>query len=300
MDKKVSIITHSGSFHPDDVFAVGALLFFLEGKGTDVRVIRSREADAVSAGDFVVDVGGVYDEMTNRFDHHQPEGAGVRPNGVPYAAFGLVWKKYGAEISGSVSVADALEVLLVQPIDYGDNLGLPLSEIVSGIYPYTIDRLISAFGNTYEEKDRNVDEVFLEIVAFAKKLLLREITKARALEHAKTYVERAYREAEDKRIVVLDAEYPWYPVLSKFPEPLFVAFPDGKSGNWGVLAVRKDMYRFENRKDFPNAWAGKRDAELREISGVPDAVFCHNNLFFAVAKTRAGALALAQKALTKM
>ncbi|HMA77996.1 MAG TPA: MYG1 family protein, partial [Candidatus Paceibacterota bacterium] len=87
-----TIITHSGSFHPDDVFAVAALR--LAHKEQDVNVIRTRDESVIAVGEWVVDVGGVHDPAAQRFDHHQP-GAPVRENGIPYAAFGLVWQHIG-------------------------------------------------------------------------------------------------------------------------------------------------------------------------------------------------------------
>ena len=87
-----TVVTHSGNFHGDDVFAVAAFQLLL---GVDeVQVIRTRDDATIEKGDYVVDVGGVYDHEQNRYDHHQP-GAPVRENGIPYAAFGLMWKHYG-------------------------------------------------------------------------------------------------------------------------------------------------------------------------------------------------------------
>ncbi|OHA18411.1 MAG: hypothetical protein A2664_00505 [Candidatus Taylorbacteria bacterium RIFCSPHIGHO2_01_FULL_46_22b] len=294
----VNIVTHSGSFHTDDVFAVATLLLLLEKKPVEVRVIRSREQAVIDQADFAVDVGNIYDPAANRFDHHQTGGAGMRDNKVPYAAFGLLWKQFGVEISGSAEISARVDRVLVQPIDYGDNLGLPLAPLVPDVYPYTLDRIISAFGSTYEEKKVEIDAVFLELVAFAKRIIQREIVKAVALEHASSAVKRAYIDASDKRVVVLDEEYPWYDTLSNYPEPLFVVFPDEKSGNWGISAVRVSLHEFKNRRDFPVAWAGKRAKDLAEVSGVSDAVFCHNRLFFAVAKSKEGAITLAERALS--
>ena len=48
---------------------------------------------------------------------------------------------------------------------------------------------------------------------------------------------------------------------------------------------------------FPKSWSGKRGEELAEITGVKDAVFCHNDIFFAVAKSKEGAIELAKKAI---
>ncbi len=297
MNKRVTIVTHSGSFHPDDVFAVASLQLLCDRRGIATTVVRSRDQKVIEAADYVVDVGGIYDEARERFDHHQSGGAGRHSNGVPHASFGLVWKKHGSEITGSEVIAGYIEKNLVSPIDYGDNLGLPLSEISPGVYPYTIDRMIAVFNHTYGETDRSADEVFMRLVEFAQEIVKREIAKTRSFEDARAVVERIYTETSDKRIVVLDGEYLWYPILSKFSEPLFVIFPDVGTGNWGVSAVRKGEYDFKNRKDFPLAWGGKRNDELAKISGVSDALFCHNRLFFAVARSKDGAVALARKAL---
>ena len=86
--------------------------------------------------------------------------------------------------------------------------------------------------------------------------------------------------------------------MDGFPEPLFVIYPREVYKNyWAVKAVRNDPKTFINRKDFPKSWAGLRDEELQKISGVSDAIFCHRGLFLAVAKTKEGAIKLAQIAV---
>ena len=61
--------------------------------------------------------------------------------------------------------------------------------------------------------------------------------------------------------------------------------------------MHKARYSFENRKDLPAAWAGLRDVDLQAVTGVDDAIFCHNGRFLIVAKTLEGARALAKLAL---
>ena len=74
-------------------------------------------------------------------------------------------------------------------------------------------------------------------------------------------------------------------------------YPKENNDEWCVKAVREKGKEFENRKDFPKAWAGLRDEEFQKITGVSDAVFCHRALFMAVAKSKDGAIALAKQAL---
>lgn len=77
-------LTHGGRFHADDVFSA-ALLKLLN---PSVQIIRVFDVPENFDG-LVFDIGW------GRFDHHQ-KNAPVRPNGVPYAAFGLLWKEFGA------------------------------------------------------------------------------------------------------------------------------------------------------------------------------------------------------------
>ena len=87
--------------------------------------------------------------------------------------------------------------------------------------------------------------------------------------------------------------------MSHYPEPLYVVSPDSQGNNyWKIKAVREDPdASFKNRKDLPESWAGKRDKELAEVTGVSDAIFCHNKLFIAVAGSKEGALKLARIAV---
>ena len=91
------IATHGGSFHTDDAGGIAAVLLIFNKK-----VIRTRDPNKLALANILVDVGGEYDPSKDLFDHHQRGGAGARENGVPYASFGLVWKKYGSYICKEV------------------------------------------------------------------------------------------------------------------------------------------------------------------------------------------------------
>jgi uncharacterized UPF0160 family protein len=288
--KKKLLVTHNGTFHADDIFATAALSILLN---EDIKVVRTRDEEMFTKGDYIYDVGGEYDPTRNRFDHHQHGGAGKRENGIPYAAFGLVWKTYGEQICGSQDVANKLDESLVQSIDAHDN-GINLYTLKGDIAPYLIENMFDSFRPTWKEEEE-YDTPFMEVLEIAKKFLRRAIVRARDSLDAKSFVQKAYEEAVDKRIIVLDGAYPWQGVLGDYPEPLYVVC--FKTGMWRVLCVRKDKESFENRKSLPESWAGLRDEELARVSGVPDATFCHNGRFLAVAKSKEGALALAQKAL---
>ncbi len=292
MDKKNKFITHSGSFHADDVFACATLMILLDKRGEGYEVTRTREPEIIAAGDFVFDVGGIHDESINRFDHHQPGGAGKRDNGIEYASFGLVWKKYGTEVAGSHEAAKKIDQKLAQVIDAGDN-GISISKnLFEDASPYEFHNIIHAFLPTWRE-DTDKDALFLELVTFGKKILEREIVKAKSAEDDRKKVLEAYDAAEDKRIIILDERYSWGDTLSEFPEPLFVIQPR-EDGAWNIAAIRKEKDSFKNRKDLPAAWGGLTGSQLAQATGVSDAVFCHRALFLAGAKSREGALKMVQ------
>ncbi|OHA79165.1 MAG: hypothetical protein A2747_01540 [Candidatus Yonathbacteria bacterium RIFCSPHIGHO2_01_FULL_44_41] len=287
------IVTHSGNFHTDEVFACAVLSILNDGA---VEIARSRNPEAWAKADYVVDVGGEYDIPRGRFDHHQEGGAGVRANGTPYSSFGLVWKEFGEKIAGSLFAARVIDERLVQPVDAADN-GFETFGVRGDVAPYILHDVVSAFRPVWNE-ERTEDEGFFDAVAFAEKLLTREIVHAQMEEAGRQHTEEAYANSRDKRIIVLEDHYPWYETLGTKSEPLFVVKPDrGNVGKWKVEAVRSEAHSFKNRKDLPLAWASKTGVALVEISGVVDALFCHSKLFVAVAGSKEGALKLAQIAV---
>lgn len=296
MDKKVIIATHDGMFHADDVFAVASLLCLLDKTPVLATIARTRVEEMIRKADFVVDVGSIDDAEKNRFDHHQIGGAGKRVNGISYASFGLVWKKFGKDIAGNEEVARIVDKNLVASID-ADDSGIDLyKKVFVDTVPYTIGDFIHNLRPTWQEPADVVDSRFLEAVSFGRKVLEREIAFAKASLAGEVEVRASYEKAEDKRIVVLDVFYSCEALLANFREPLFVVFPR-PDGSWAVKTVRDDISLFKNRKNLPKEWAGKRDHDLAQITGVPDAIFCHNGLFMAVAKSKEGVIALAKLAL---
>ena len=296
--KKVIIVTHSGNFHPDDVFGVATLELLCAKEGLKTEILRSRDPKVWEKGDYVLDTGGEDDPARNKFDHHQEGGAGERENGIPYASFGLVWKKFGAQLCNSQTIADSIDKKLVQPLDAHDNGIEIVNSLFKNIYPYTIGNAIYAFVPDYERKKNHYDEAFTEAVIFAKGVLAREINTAKNDEESKALIEKAYENASDKRVIIFDVSYDEFTVneiMQKYPEVLYMLYP--RDEKWNLKIIRKDPQRFEARKPFPAEWAGKKDGELAKITGVTDATFCHNKRFLAVAKSKEGALKLAELAI---
>lgn len=299
--RKKKLVTHSGSFHADDLFACASLSLYMEKNNIPYKIIRSRDESVIADADYVFDVGGVYDSSKNRFDHHQQGGAGKRENDIPYAAFGLVWKEFGLELcNGNQEVFSDIERRLVQPIDAIDN-GISISEPAEcGIYDYGLYGFISAFQNTWKEAfdDKKQKDNFLFLVDFFKKTISREIEQSSHRSELVDMAEQCYQESESKNLVVIPYHVSVSILIQVFDKYKEVEYVVCRSNtNWKVMALRKTPCSFENRKNLPQAWAGKRSDELAQITDVDDAVFCHNALFMAVAKSREGAMKLAEIAL---
>lgn len=294
--KKTSVVVHSGEFHADDVFAVATLAVFLGVELDELDIKRTRDEEVLNSADYVLDVGFVNDGET-RFDHHQEGGAGERENGVPYATFGLIWKKFGEKICGNKETADLIEKKIVEPVDAEDNGVDIYKSLFKDVRPFTYPRVIYAMNPTWKEGGENNYEDFLKAVGLTKNILEREIKRAKDFMEGKPIVLQKYNEAKDKRIIILDGEYPYRKILKDFKEPLYVVKKSGVDGNYGVYCVKDDPGSFISRKDLPESWAGKTGEELARITGVKDAVFCHTKRFMCVAGSIEGAVEMAKIAV---
>jgi len=283
----ITVVTHNGNFHADDVFSVAALKHVFPS----FNLVRTRDLELIAKADIVLDVGGEYDADAGRFDHHQRGGAGERENGIPYSSFGLIWQKYGLDIcEGNQKVANAVDAGLVSTID-ADDCGY--GERPEGI---SLSRTISTFNPTWQE-DADFDGCFNEAVDFATRLLTRFIAGANGGISAKAIVAKAIENAEDPRVIVLERYIPWKKTVHALSEDaLYMIYPS-QTGQWRIQTVPVEPSSFDNKKPLPKAWAGLSGQELQEVTGLDDAMFCHNGLFIGGAESFESTLKMAAMAL---
>lgn len=299
------VATHDGSFHADDAFGVAIVKRYISLTSPDrpVTIVRTRDLALLSGADVVIDVGGVFDDKT-RFDHHQSEGAGARPDGVPFAASGLAWQHYGREILRLSLLPDAADGVvesafrrvdksLIRYLDADDNgvslgqtLGLRVSDLISHLNPTWLE----------DRSPPTLAAKFEAAVALAGMILdnLSKVAASRVL--AKDIVRTAARAAGP--VLRLDfAGIPWHEaVITEFPHILFVVYP-ATDGGWRVQVVPRELGSFTPRKPLPSNWAGLNGDELSKITGVAGCVFAHRGRFLAGNLTLEGAEALADLAL---
>jgi uncharacterized UPF0160 family protein len=307
------IATHSGKFHADDVWAVAVLDIVFPG----CDLVRTRDPERIGTADFAVDVGGVWDPKTGRFDHHQKGFEGARASGVAYASAGLVWKEHGARCVDLIArrefdqalepeqarqLAYAIDADVVQYLDMSDNGagrsapgGYGLSAIVSGYNPNWIDE--QRAGNAPAAEALRLRQ-FRRATGFMQDVITNQVKyrvgSLRALEQV-----RQGDQLENGRVLFLkNGALPWSGVVrTEMPQVLLVIGYSIGENRYMVNTVPANPETFTARMDLPAAWAGLRDADLAAVTGVPDAVFCHNKLFIAAARSFDGALALARQAL---
>lgn len=301
-----SICTHSGSFHADDALGVAILKILHPG----ASVLRSRDPKAWASCDALVDVGGEHDPDRNRFDHHQ-KGFDARrggANGTPYAGSGLVWLAHGIDcvrailpgIAREEAAAVAAEVderviKHADAVDVGIDLPGPSSFNLSG--------LIGSFNVTWldDPEVSSDDDRFASAVHMCTLLIKGAIRSASADLAARSILEQA-QTISNGRILVIDT--PRLPfedyVQRQMPEVLFVVYPESAGHKHQVRVVPKVPGKFEARADLPQSWAGLQGRDLASITGVDDAVFCHNGRFICGAASREGAIRLAELALDEV
>jgi uncharacterized UPF0160 family protein len=295
---KIKVVTHSGDFHADDCFACAVLSLWADKNHSKLEIIRSRCGEIIEKSDIVVDVGMEYNSEKNRFDHHQKGGAGIRANGIPYASFGLVWKKYGEEICGSQLVADRVDKSLVTPVDAKDN-GVNISKTNElGVTGHRTSNAIFNFNPTWQENINISYGQFKKALDFAKEILLREIAWAIALNDGEKETMKAVEEQNNPEILILERSIEWHEAVSKNKNIKFVVYLHRNGKYWCVQCGRDDLEDYNSdRANLPKAWWGLREDELAKVSGIKDASFCTNAGWYGTAKSKDGAIEMANKAL---
>lgn len=271
--------THSGKFHADDVFS-SALLLYLNPQITITRGNRvPEEYDGI-----------VFDIGRGRYDHHQRDSR-VRENGVPYAAFGLLWEELGGEILGE-TLAQRFDEEFVQPLDNNDNTGEKneLASLIGNFNPVW-DETEAADGVTEEERDRGLSVGFLRAVQVAGMVLENKFARYRADARADEKINQvlAMQETQggDARILVLPEFVPCQKRL-KETDTAFVIFPSNRGGY--CIQPQKKPDSMNYKCSFPKRWLGLENEQLQAATGLASAGFCHKGGFLMTVGDEADAI----------
>lgn len=274
-------MTHGGKFHADDVFSTA----FLKIMNPNLQITRGFEVPENYTG-LVFDIGG------GRFDHHQ-EKAEVRENGIPYAAFGLLWREYGTVFLQSLDCPEEkaeyealrFDKSFIQPLDEDDNTGCgnQLAEVISSFNPNW-------------DSQKSPDQCFSEAVDFATIILRKKFNHILSVHRAVKLVENALANSSG-RIVCLPKYMPWASVLIP-SDAEFVVYPSQRGG-YSAQVIPVDFDSKDVKCPFPEEWGGKPAKYLQAVTGIRTLTFCHKARFLISADSLDDALRacrLAQKA----
>ena len=282
------IATHSGPFHADDVFAVALLRRYVN---KSAEVVRTRDADVIDSADYVVDVGGIHDPATCRFDHHQNDYTGNR------SSVGMVVDYL--ETSGQIHpfVANELRSSLVDELDDADTNGTKsaMSLLIWGMNPQWDDDDPRGFDKKFEDALLMADYILRTTVDLAES----KLKASNAMDNLVQFFGGAIVES-DEYLPDLAFE-----ISRRSSQAMFVIWPASET-QWMVQCVPPKDDRTSQRLPFPEGVAGLRGEDLEGIVGDlgsninPSAPFVHKGAFIGGAATSEGAYALAQFALRSL
>lgn len=264
--------THAGIFHSDDVFS-SALLRILNPNITIER--GNKDPDRYDG--IVFDIGG------GKYDHHQKDRK-IRSNGIPYAAFGLLWQEFGHMLLEEED-AKAFDEEFIQSLDQSDNLGIE----------NILAQCIGDFNPSWDEHT-DADQAFFQAVSMAETILKNRFKSVRSKREAFNRV-RAKIKDPNAQIFIMEESMPWKEAVIG-TGIIYVVFPSIRGG-YMVQAVPEDDNRDLLKRPFPEKWRGTDAAELKRLSGIETFCFCHMTGFLCAADTQEDAIKIAEMALAE-
>lgn len=289
----LTIATHNGRFHADEVMACSIIKYLFP----QARIVRTRKKDIIDKADFVVDVGYVYDPKKRRFDHHQfqaKQGVFFEKGPVPMSSIGMVYKSFGMrfirKIASSLIITDTINndiikriyrsvyYSFIQEVDKIDN------GIVDNVCETSIAVIISKM-NSQKIYDEDIQtERFNFAVNYAFSSLYAYITtcveKFNHLERDTETIERCFENRifiKKQAIMIIDTDCPnWLYCLRNIEKEdrktAFVLYK-GENDDWVVKAINC-AEKFKCR-------AYLQPADAYPFEGV---IFVHQKGFIGIAK----------------
>lgn len=274
-----SVGTHDGTFHADEVTACALLLLF--NLVDSDKIIRTRDHDQLDCCEYVCDVGGIYDPQRKLFDHHQVEYQG------PLSSAGMVLAYLRDQKIINHLEFDLFNYSLIKGIDDHDN-----GRAMQDPGYCTFSHVIANFNPiSYEADNATQNHAFKDALNFAYGHLKRLWERYHYNLNCREIVEERMR--VDKLCLVFDRSIPWlesfFELDGKNHPALFVIMPAGN--HWKLRGIPPDYEnRMKVRMPLPLNWAGLLEDDLKNITGIKGAIFCHKGRFTSVWETKEDAL----------
>lgn len=289
---EANLVTHSGTFHPDDVFST----MFLANIIDNPVVARVNDTMGVNSNAIIYDIG--YGE----FDHHGPD-ALYRNKDLKYSSFGLLWKRYGLEYLDSINVISPSKMFKV--ID--EKIVMQIDGIDNGVFPKVeapyklmdLDKVIDLFNKNWDDNTDN-DDNFMLAVEVAKKIFDRIIIRENALLKANKLVEEEIDNVKDN-ILILKEYMPYKDAIfnssKEHAKDIKIVITPSNRGGYNIKPMTVSLESKELVVHFNKEFLGLHNEELANVSGIKTARFVHSQGFIACAETLDDAILLAKMAL---
>lgn len=277
--KPRSVGTHDGSFHADEVSACALLLTF-DLVDRD-KIFRTRDPVLLDTCEYVCDVGGIYDPKIKRFDHHQLEYSGS------LASAGMIWRY----LLDKGQIDEALHRFVNQAIILGVD-GHDNGKVMQEDGVCTFSHIIAGFGPVeYDATEKQFNECFAKALDFALGVFQRIFHRYSYIRSSKDLVETAMK--SDAPALLFDQPVPWlenfFDLGGEDHPAQFVIMPTGH--HWKLRGIPPDRNdKMGVRMPLPQQWAGLRGDELKAVSGISGAIFCHKGRFISIWEMKEDAL----------
>lgn len=266
-----SLGTHDGTFHADEVTAAALLI---QCKLVDLdKVVRTRSKEILEGCEFVCDVGGDYNPSKKRFDHHQLSYKGELSSAGMVLSY---LKEIGIIDEATYTFLNRSLILGVDAHDNGrvtfETGVCSFSQVISNFVPIS-------YNASSEEQDAAFFAALDFVLGHIRRLFERFAYACKC--------EAAVKEAMENgsEFLVFQEPIPWIDAFfdlggEKHPAQ-FVIMPSGT--HWklrGIPPTGND--RMKVRNPLPEEWAGLLEDELKVVSGIQGAIFCHKGRFISV------------------
>jgi len=330
---RVTVAVHDGVFHADEVFAIAGLSYLYDINLIRSRdESRLIEADMrVDVGGKYNHNTRDYDHHMAGFnERHESPNKFRYDDGPKRSGIGLVFLHYGKDIIRAVlketiphenpndteieEIWKNLDRGLIATIDCIDNGEQDYFRFRE--CPYTsanITRFIAMFNPSGDNQTPDIQQIqFYKAVDIAKSYLSKEITATAENVLAVKYFEDMVKNMkdEDAGILIMDKFIPWgyaYSRIGNIADGIQMIVYPNMSGTW--MCQTPKYYYTRHKHYFPDTLqdgkkrryisqapeeiCGLRDEELVSITKVPDAVFVHSSGHLGAARTKDGAIRLA-------
>ena len=279
--------THDGTFHADEVSACALMLLF--NLIDEDKIFRSRDLAILNRCEYVCDVGGIFNPEKKLFDHHQVD--------------------YKGSLSGAGMILQYLrDQQVIDPLLYeyfNQSLILGVDAHDNGRDPQAVgfcsfSNVISNFTPISHEVDEETQNVaFREALKFALGHLDRLLKRFHYIQSCRQAVVEAMKPSNE--CLMFDKALPWMDIffqLEGVKHPaLFVVMPSGK--HWKLRGIPPNYQdKMKVRMSLPEEWAGLIGDELKRVTGIEGAIFCHKGKFISVWETKEDAMKALEYTLT--